>query len=181
MTDWDKTSNLSFGFDGPSKDKDKDSNNLTNPKAYNEAILKQQGYITDLFYKGTQFLSNVLSTSKGRNKICSLIQYQAKLVYTCETHSNIPEIAEMVSHLKNPKKVLLSGRIYATMSKHRKIFNLFKFVDEISKIEKSVKSKSTPTYLKILETLSSTGAIFYYVFDNFLWLVFSNIRKIVMI
>lgn len=32
-----------------------------------------------------------------------------------------------------------------------------------------------PTYLKYLELLSLLGSFFYYVFDNFLWLIQSNI------
>ena len=34
----------------------------------------------------------MLGSSKGRDKICSIIQYTAKLVYTCNVYSNIPSI-----------------------------------------------------------------------------------------
>lgn len=41
----------------------------------------------------------VLGTSKGRDDICSTIQYIAKFVYTCEVHSNIPEVQEQIRYL----------------------------------------------------------------------------------
>lgn len=72
---------------------------------------------------------------------------------------------------------MLSGRIYATMSKHRKIFNLFKFIDEITYISKILSDTSIPIYLKTLELFSHLGSFFYFIFDNFLWLIYSNIRN----
>lgn len=51
--------------------------------------------------RGTTVLVNqakkvkmVLGSSKGRDKICSIIQYSAKLVYTCNMYSNIPKIQD---------------------------------------------------------------------------------------
>lgn len=36
----------------------------------------------------------VLGTSKGRDKICSIIQYVARFMYVCNTHSTIPQVQE---------------------------------------------------------------------------------------
>lgn len=36
----------------------------------------------------------VLGTSRGRDKICSIIQYAAQFVYVCNVHSNIPSIQQ---------------------------------------------------------------------------------------
>ena len=38
----------------------------------------------------------VLGTSKGRDKICSIIQYVARFVYVCNVHSSIPEVQEEI-------------------------------------------------------------------------------------
>ena len=84
----------------------------------------------------------------------------------------------MTRHLGKPKNVLLSGRIYSTMSKHRKIFNLFKFVDEFLRMGKVFSDTKLPLYLRLLAFSSHLGSFWYFVLDNFLWLIFSNIRSL---
>ena len=74
------------GHQAPSED-------LANQKSFNELVINSRGYISRLVFKTAEVLTNVLSTSKGRNKVCSLIQYQAKLTYICHVNSNITEIA----------------------------------------------------------------------------------------
>lgn len=69
---------------------------LTNAKNFNELVLNSRSYFSRLIYKAAEVLTNILSTSKGRNKVCSLIQYHAKLIYSCHSNSNIPEVAEFV-------------------------------------------------------------------------------------
>lgn len=64
------------------------------------------------------------------------------------------------------------------MSKHRKIFNLFKFVDEVTYMSKILNDDKVPLYLKILEFFSHLGSFFYFLLDNFLWLIYSNIRRL---
>ncbi len=39
-------------------------------------------------------VSTLMSSSKGRDKICSFIQYCAHFYYTCVEYSNIPEVIE---------------------------------------------------------------------------------------
>lgn len=86
---------------------------------------------------------------------------------------------ELTRHLGNkPSKVLLSGRIYSTMSKHRKIFNLFKFIDEVTAMSKILNNNKIPGYLKVLDFSGHLGSFFYFVFDNFLWLCYSNISRL---
>ena len=65
-------------------------------QSYNELVMNREGYLSSLLYRSTEVITNILSTSKGRNKVCSLIQYSANLVYECQINSNIPEVAEMV-------------------------------------------------------------------------------------
>jgi hypothetical protein len=47
---------------------------------------------TQVIIEQAQHLKTVLGTSKGRDKICSMIQYISKFVYKCQIHSNIEEI-----------------------------------------------------------------------------------------
>lgn len=143
----------------------------------NQIVHTSNSYIKRILWVVSEFVTNLLRTSKGRNNFCQLIQYQAQLFYECQVNSNIPEIQELIMHLGKPKKILLSGRIYSTMSKHRKIFNLFKFIDELTRIQKVVGDKRLPFYMKVLTSLSHTGSFLYYMLDNFIWLIYSNICK----
>lgn len=61
------------------------------------------------------------------------------------------------------------------MSRHRKIFNLFKFVDEVASMSNVCLNAKLPLYLKVLEFLSHLGSFFYFIFDNFLWLINSKL------
>lgn len=63
------------------------------------------------------------------------------------------------------------------MSKHRKIFNLFKFIDEVTAMHKVLNKKNLPLYLQSLDFFSHLGSFFFYIFDNFLWLCNSNISR----
>ena len=69
---------------------------LGNRSNFENLVLSNKRYFTMLLYRFVETSSNILSTSKGRNTICSLIQYQAKLVYSCNINSNIPEVMEIV-------------------------------------------------------------------------------------
>lgn len=40
----------------------------------------------------TKTISKIIGTSKGRDLLCSTIQYSAKLVYNCSVHSNITRV-----------------------------------------------------------------------------------------
>jgi hypothetical protein len=49
---------------------------------------------TKVLVEQAKNLKAILGSSKGRDKICSIIQYTAKVVYTCHIHSNIPVVQE---------------------------------------------------------------------------------------
>lgn len=72
--------------------------NLANPRNFDSLVLGNKGYFSMMLYKFAETSYNILSTSKGRNTICSLIQYQAKLIYSCNINSNIPEVAEIIMY-----------------------------------------------------------------------------------
>lgn len=77
----------------PEKDHPKHKNLQSD---YDRLIANSRSYLSGIAYKFAEVATNIMSTSKGRNKLCSLIQYQAKLIYTCTINSNIPEVQNMV-------------------------------------------------------------------------------------
>lgn len=54
--------------------------------------------------------TKMISTTKGRDKICALIQYSAKMIYYCQIYSNIPEISKLYKD-REFAKTLYSGRL----------------------------------------------------------------------
>lgn len=63
---------------------------------FDKLIGDSRSYLSSIAYKFAEVATNIMSTSKGRNKLCSLIQYQAKLIYTCTVNSNIAEVQNML-------------------------------------------------------------------------------------
>jgi len=114
-------------------------------------------------------VSNIMSSSKGRDKICALIQYTADLYYVCLENTNIPEIEE-----KFRNEEILSARVASkieqSMSNGRKIFRFLKFLGEVKHVKKALNSNK-PTWLKVMMSLSRTCSFFYYILDNILWAI----------
>lgn len=63
---------------------------------FDRLISNSRSYLSSIAYKFAEVATNIMSTSKGRNKLCSLIQYQAKLIYVSTINSNIPDVQNMV-------------------------------------------------------------------------------------
>ena len=63
---------------------------------YEKLVVNSRSYLSNMAYKFAEVATNIMSTSKGRNKLCSLIQYQAKLIYTCTINSNITDVQNMI-------------------------------------------------------------------------------------
>ena len=133
--------------------------------------------------KGSKFIVEhaknfklVLGTSKGRDKICSLIQYSAKLVYTCNIYSNIKAVQDQLELFGEKRDdELLSARIYRTMSRNRKIFKLFKFIDEIYYIMSIAKSESTAIEVKFFDIMAHACSFMNFLLDNFIWMINTRI------
>lgn len=70
---------------------------------------------------------------------------------------------------------LLSARIANSMRKNRKIFNLFKFIDEIYHIMKLAKDKSIGAHIRFFEIMAHCGSFSYFLLDNILWLINTKI------
>jgi hypothetical protein len=109
----------------------------------------------------------IMKTCKGRDKICSVIQYIADFYYNCNKYSEIPEVLEEFRGNRN-KGAMAAFRIRATMKNTRKIFKFLKFIDQMASIIKNIESKK-PIYLKLVVILEHLMAFFSNLFDNIIW------------
>ena len=61
------------------------------------------------------------------------------------------------------------------MSKNRKIFNLFKFIDEIYNIMKLFDDKSKEVHTRFFEIMAHCGAFIHFFLDNVVWMINTRI------
>ena len=115
----------------------------------------------------------IMKTCKGRDKICSVIQYLAEFYYSCNKYSEIPQVvAEFFSGRNRGANV--AYKLRGTMKNTRKIFKFLKFIDQISSIIKNIQSKK-PFYLKLVIILQHLMAFFSNIFDNIIWSINTQI------
>lgn len=118
----------------------------------------------------------MMKTCKGRDKICSVIQYLADFYYNCNKYSEIPEVlAAFRSNEHAP--AIVAYRVRATMKNTRKIFKFLKFIDQMASIIKNLSSKK-PVYLKCVVILEHLMAFFSNLFDNIIWGINTEILSI---
>lgn len=124
-----------------------------------------------------------MSSSKGRDKICALIQYFANFYLHCVKYTNISSVRSDYL-LKNWNFVFLiyiwffrenkilsfrvAEKIKESMSQGRKIFKFLKFLQQIKAIQKNLKKQKSWAY-KMLSISINIMAFFYYLIDNTLW------------
>lgn len=126
--------------------------------------------------------SDIMATSKGRDKVFSLYQYIIDLYVKCMASSELygdyvkMDLIYTVRAAKLVKDNISSGR---------KVFKFLKFIDEYNafielfakggKIEvDDFKKRAVSTFSK----LTKFAGIFYYLFDNFVWIAdMGAIRK----
>lgn len=119
----------------------------------------------------------IMSSSRGRDKICGIVQYVAKIIALSAMNSNIPNIRN--SYQKKEMKIHLTAyRIWKSLSQARKIFRFLKFIEVIEDIvvlaEKVNEERSMRLNLILFAKISS---FFYFVLDNIVWFINSNILK----
>eukprot|EP00347_Sterkiella_histriomuscorum_P014964 403358829 len=116
-------------------------------------------------------LSNLMSGSTGRDKICALVQYTVQFYSLCMRHSDEMWIEES-------EYVKVSERIVENISSGRKIFKFLKFLEPLRKIhEYHTEENRKPVLIKILKTISFVCTFFLYLSDNILWLANMGIIK----
>ncbi|CAD8153863.1 unnamed protein product [Paramecium octaurelia] len=110
-------------------------------------------------------VSLFMQTTKGRDKICCLIQYLADLYEACIKFSNIPEIQAASSDMFSKK---IASRIRESMKNGRKIFKFLKFFDSIRCLS-NIHAKNKPKYYKITTSIMHVCNFFYYIMDHIIW------------
>eukprot|EP01017_Pseudomicrothorax_dubius_P034790 TRINITY_DN4803_c0_g1_i4.p1 TRINITY_DN4803_c0_g1~~TRINITY_DN4803_c0_g1_i4.p1 ORF type:complete len:212 (+),score=37.04 TRINITY_DN4803_c0_g1_i4:28-663(+) len=113
------------------------------------------------------FVGTQMSSSKGRDKICSLIQYLAQFYFECHNHSSIPEVRELIKQ-KKISSYRIAVNIESSMSSGRKIFRFLKFMDEIAEVSKVAKLKKKLSR-KILMIIGHLASAVYFFLDNTVW------------
>ena len=93
----------------------------------------------------------LMKTCKGRDKICSAIQYLAEFYYHCNKYSEIQEILDLFEANRN-YSANVAQKVKIAMKNSRKIFKFLKFLDAVSSIVKTIDSKK-PIYLKVISIL----------------------------
>jgi hypothetical protein len=109
----------------------------------------------------------LMKTCKGRDKLCSIIQYIADFYYNCNKYSEIEEVLNEF-RLNISTGANVAYKLRTSMKNCRKIFKFLKFIDQISSIVKNIESKK-PIYLKIVIIMEHLMAFFSNLFDNIIW------------
>ena len=108
-------------------------------------------------------VSNILSSTRGREKFLSLFQYAAQMYKeTMKSYVLYQNIESPIS-LKNAKSIERS------MSNGRKLFRVLMFVDEYANIEKIVKTSNLYNGDVALKLLSHCASFVFYILDNLVW------------
>ena len=124
-------------------------------------------------------LTKLMSSSKGRDKICGIVQYLAKIIALSAKKSNIQEIQDSFMN-QEMKGHLVAFRIYKSLSQARKIFRFLKFIDVVEDIiilgNRVLDEEQMRVKLSLM-LFSKVSSFFYFLFDNFVWLVQSDILR----
>ena len=139
----------------------------TNTYTYYAAQISDGKYVFksmgSLWLDCITYITAILNTSKGRDKILGLIQYSCFLYKECmKDHLKNQKIREWPVSLKNAKNIQVS------MTNGRKIFRFLKWLDEIPKIMKCISDPNADRVV-LLKLFSHTCKLFYYFFDNLVW------------
>ncbi|CAK92765.1 unnamed protein product (macronuclear) [Paramecium tetraurelia] len=125
----------------------------------------------------SRYVSQFLSTSKGRDKFMALLQYSFDFYHSCTKHSNLLYVQQLVSQndlkcyvVAEKFKDVISITLFQSISQSRKIFRLLFFLDEIKGIQRLIK-QNKPLLFKILAISGHYSSFMYYVSDNFLWII----------
>lgn len=127
-------------------------------------MINQAMHPTSMVSKTAISLTNILDSSKGRDRLLSIIQYSADLYKDCMkdyiSERNITEWPLSMRNAKNIKKAMSQGR---------KIFRLFLFMDEIVNADSHFQRLNRPNALIILQCINDFFSFWYYVTDNIVW------------
>ena len=117
----------------------------------------------------------VMSSSRGRDKICGIFQYFFKMVALSAIDSNIVSVRADFDAHKLPFH-FVSLKVWKNLSQARKMFRFLKFVDVIEDlVELASSSKEHRVLLKTLKIFAKVFSFFYFILDNTVWFLNTNI------
>ena len=113
-----------------------------------------------------------MATSNGRDKVCSLIQYNFQLYNETMSAS---EIVQFRAHWS----VNAARRVQINVSSSRKMLKFLKFIDPLKKLYKFLTEKKHKSkWTKLLVVCNYVCACLLYLADNLVWLsTFGIVRK----
>ena len=127
-----------------------------------------------------QNIDQVMASSKGRDKLCGIVQYVAKMIALSAIESNLDHVIYAYSN-HQMKVHLVAMRTWKSLSQARKIFRFLKFIGVVEKIVKaSEQAKENPSLISYLDVLSNASSFFFYILDNIVWFIHSQILNDVL-
>lgn len=127
-------------------------------------LLNQAVHPDSVVVKTAYSLTAIMESSKGKDRLLSIVQYSADLYKDCmKDYIAERDIVEWPLSMRNAKN------IKKAMSQGRKIFRLFKFMDEIANADAHFQRIHRPTTLLILQCINDFFSFWYYVTDNIVW------------
>ena len=122
-----------------------------------------------------QKIIKVMSSSRGRDKICGIFQYMFKMIALSAMESNINSVRKDFDEMRLPFH-FVSYKFWKNLSQARKIFRFLKFIEVIEDlIELSNSKKDSPQMIKLMNVFSKICSFFYFILDNIVWFVNTNI------
>lgn len=119
----------------------------------------------DFVENNTAYLSEIMNTCNGRDKLLAIIQYSWGVYVKAMKKKNPMEENLMM------KSFLRWKRISSNLSSGRKVFRLLKFSDELSSIIKHARANKKQNWLQEFIFYSAgIWSFFYYFLDNIIWL-----------
>ena len=107
--------------------------------------------------------SSILKSSKGRDKILGFIQYLLDVYKECMLdYLSSRRVREWPAALRNSKIIATS------LKTGRKLFRLFRWIDETTQIFKQLEKPLTK--IRLVKILKHAANAFYYLLDNLVWL-----------
>jgi len=127
-------------------------------------LLNQAVHPASVVTKTANSLTAIMESSKGKDRLLSIIQYSADLYKDCmKDYIAERNIVEWPLSMRNAKS------IKKAMSQGRKIFRLFKFMDEIANADAHFQRGHRLNSLLILQCVNDFFSFWYYVTDNIVW------------
>ena len=109
-------------------------------------------------------ISHIMKSTKGKERMLAFVQYSAELFKITMTD-------HLESHRKRayPLSLKNAKNIEKSMKNGRKLMRVLMFLDELSAIEKLLKTYRFWDIVSVLQLLSNVAGTVFYLLDNLVW------------